>query len=138
MVDTPLVKKLGIKPGHRVLILYPPQGFVEMLNPLPEGAMMSTQAEGPLYDVVVAFTTDKAEVDSRAPLAIESLKPGGILWFAHPKKSGKIKTDISRDVGWDVVKAEGLDTVATVAIDETWSGVRFRPSQDVKARQKKA
>jgi hypothetical protein len=138
MTDTPLYKKIGIKPGHRVLILYPPQGFVEMLGTLPEGAMMSTQAEGQQYDVVVAFTTDKAEVDSRAPQAIESLKPGGVLWFAHPKKSGKIKTDISRDVGWDVVRAEGLETVATISIDDTWSGVRFRPSEAVKSRQKKA
>lgn len=43
-----------------------------------------------------------------------------------------MKTDISRDAGWDAVHAAGWEGVAMVAIDDTWSAMRFRPSADVK------
>ena len=104
-----------------------------MLGELPEGVDLKTSADGQ-FDVVQAFVHSKADVDTLGPVAIAALKPGGHLWFAHPKKSSKIKTDVSRDVGWDVVRAAGLEGIASIAIDATWSGVRFRPSADVKRK----
>ncbi|GAB4459307.1 MAG: hypothetical protein OHK0037_04430 [Elainellaceae cyanobacterium] len=42
-----------------------------------------------------------------------------------------MKTDLTRDIGWDVVTKAGLKGVAQVAIDETWSALRFRPVDEV-------
>ncbi len=133
MADSPLTKRLGIKAGQRVLILNAPEGYRELLGELPEGVDLSTSADG-LFDVVQAFVHDKADIDASAPVALAALKPGGVLWFAHPKKSAKLKTDISRDVGWDVLHQAGMEGIATISIDATWSGIRFRPSADVKRR----
>ena len=41
---TPLPRKLGIKPGHRVLLLGAPDGFA--LGELPEGVKVGTRASG--------------------------------------------------------------------------------------------
>jgi hypothetical protein len=38
-----------------------------------------------------------------------------------------IQSDLTRDVGWGALYDAGWRGVASVAINETWSGVRFRP-----------
>ena len=48
--------------------------------------------------------------------------------------SGPIYADLTRDEGWDALTSAGLRGVATVSIDDTWSGLRFRPVEDVRAR----
>ncbi len=38
----------------------------------------------------------------------------------------KAGTELNRDILWQRVKPLGLEGVALVAIDETWSAMRFR------------
>ena len=59
-----------------------------------------------------------------------------MVWFAYPKgTSKKYKCDFNRDRGWDALKAAGFETVRAVAIDEDWTGLRFRRAEYIKARQ---
>lgn len=135
MADSPLTKRLGIKPKQRVLVLEAPEGYWEQLGELPDDVDLKTSADGQ-FDVVQAFVQSKADVERLGPTALEALKPGGVLWFTYPKKSSKIKTDVTRDTGWDVVWNAGMEGVASIAVDETWSAVRFRPSADVKRQDR--
>ena len=130
MANPPLLKKLGVKPGHRLLVLNAPDGYLDQLTPLPEKAELATKGKGP-FDVVQLFVKNKAQVDRDAAKAMQAVKPRGLLWIAYPKKSSKIETDISRDVGWETMKKADWEGVAIVAIDETWSALRFRPAADV-------
>ena len=61
------------------------------------------------------------------------MQPGQrvLLWLSYPKRSSKVETDLSRDVGWEVVADAGLRPVTQVSIDETWSALRFRPVERV-------
>lgn len=68
------------------------------------------------------------------PKAVEAVKPEGVLWISYPKGSSKIKTDISRDKGWDSVKAMGFVGVSMISVDDTWSAMRFRPVELTKRR----
>jgi hypothetical protein len=133
MADTPLTRRLGIKPGARVAVVNAPEGYVELLTPLPDGVTVSQSLDG-AFDVVQVFVYDKADVDRRAAGALAALKPKGIVWFTYPKKTGRIKTDIHRDVGWDAVNRAGYVGIAQISVDETWSATRFRPESDVKRR----
>jgi hypothetical protein len=133
MAGSSLVKKLGIKPGQKPLILNAPEGY--MLGALPQGVEVKTNAQG-VFDFVQAFVRSKADVEGQAHTAIQALKPGGLLWLAYPKKSSKIKTDISRDAGWEPVRRAGMEGVSLIAIDDTWSAMRFRRADDVKSRKK--
>ena len=130
MANSPLLKKLGVKPGYRLLVLNAPDGYLDQLTPLPEKAELATKGKGP-FDDVQLFVKNKAQVDHDAAKAMQAVKARGLLWIAYPKKSSKIETDISRDVGWETMKKADWEGVAIVAIDETWSALRFRPAADV-------
>lgn len=131
MAESSLIKKLGIKPGQKMLIMNMPEGYMQTLGNLPKGAEIQTKAEG-VFDFVQVFMHNKADIDNYATTAIQVLRPGGLLWFSYPKKSSKVKTDITRDIGWESVKSVGWRPVTQIAIDETWSALRFRPENEVR------
>ncbi len=125
-----LQKKLRVQPGLRMLILNAPEGYMETLGPLPEGAHVETEPTG-TFEWGQAFVRDVAELRLLAPQARDAVNYDGLLWISYPKKSSKIGTDISRDVAWEVMKEFGLRPVFQVSIDETWSALRFRPTEQV-------
>ena len=56
---TPLPKKLGIRPGDRVLLDAAPVGFdTDTLGALPDGVVLHRRAGRAPYDVVVVFRDD--------------------------------------------------------------------------------
>ncbi len=132
MIETLLTKKLGIKPQQKLLILNAPEGYLQKLDPLPEGAELQTEGEGE-FDFVQLFAYSKTEVDAQGLQAWQALKAGGSLWYSYPKKTGKIKTDLHRDYGWEALTEAGLETVTLIAIDDTWSSLRFRPRSEIKS-----
>lgn len=130
----PLIKKLRILAGQRLIILNPPDGYLQALGELPEGVELSEEASGE-FDFVHFFAKDSKEVEEFAPRAVTVAKEDAIFWVSYPKRSSKIETDITRDFGWDYLNANGLRPVSQVSIDATWSALRFRPFQKVKSRR---
>ncbi len=126
MPDTPLAKKLQLKPDQRIAVLNPPPGYLDALLPLPEGCAFADGPAGTL-DCVQLFVKDTAELAALWPAAARLGKPDCLLWIAYPKQSSGVKSDINRDAGWGPVTAAGLQPVRQIAIDDTWSALRFRP-----------
>ncbi len=136
MAGTPLVKKLGIKPGQTMVLLHPPNGYLETLGPLPEGVSVDgEQADG--YDVVHLFVRDLEELRRELPGALAAGKPGVLFWISYPKQTGGMQTNINRDTLWATMRGTGWRPVTQVAVDNVWSALRFRPEEDV-ARSKRA
>ena len=130
MGKTTLTEKLRMQPGQRVLIVNAPPGYVEGLDPFPEGIDLEEVPEGK-YDFVHLFVANGAELERLGLAALDSVTYDGLLWLSYPKRSSRVKTDLSRDVGWEVVADAGLRPVTQVSIDETWSALRFRPIEKV-------
>jgi hypothetical protein len=130
MADNPLARKLLIKPGTRLLVLNGPPDWLERLGPLPEGVEV-TEGPGSPADVVHLFVSHSAEVDRHAGAAMAATRPGGVLWVSYPKRSAKVATDLTRDVGWETFSGAGWRPVTQVAVDEVWSALRFRPVAEV-------
>jgi hypothetical protein len=130
MVGTQLLKKLRMQPGHRVLILNAPPGYLDTLGELPEGVELAERAEG-TFDFVQAFAKDLTELEVLAPVAVEAVKHDGLLWISYPKKSSKVDSDLDRDLVWEVVGKTGLRPVSQVSVDDVWSAMRFRPPEKV-------
>lgn len=126
-----LVKKLLLKPKMQIGILNPPEGFAEALGELPEGAVQVAGAGPGALDAVLLFVKSLAEMQAEAEAAGKLVKYDGLFWVAYPKKTSKIKTDINRDNGWEYMKRLGFAGVAMVAMDETWSAMRYRPEERV-------
>jgi hypothetical protein len=118
---TPLPRKLGIKPGHRVLVLGAPEGFG---LDLPDGVKVSTRASG-MADVIVAFHRRRADLAKRMPALREHMQPAAGLWIAWPKRASKVETDLTEDVVRELALANTLVDNKVCAIDETWSGLRL-------------
>ena len=132
MADTPLIKKLGIKPKNRVVILNAPEGYREQLGTLPADAeLVTTVTPTGSFDVVQLFARNKAELDRDGMMAIQAIRPGGILWISYPKQSSKVTTDLNRDVLWKVFPDKEWRPVTQISIDEVWSALRFRPQSEV-------
>ncbi len=128
-----LAKKLRILPGLRVLTLGAPASFAEQVAPLPEGTTLSSRAAGK-FGVVLFFVTDSASLQKGLSKAIDALESDAVFWICYPKKSSGIKTDLTRDEGWKPVFDAGFGPVTQVAIDETWSGLRFKVESTVERK----
>lgn len=130
-MDEALVKKLQLKPGMRVMVLNAPEGYLDRLMPLPGDAALVDA--GPA-DWVQVFVQNKAEADALAPVGIEAVRREGVLWLCYPKGGAKSGTDINRDRGWEAVYASGWGPVASAAIDDRWTALRWRPEADVQRK----
>jgi hypothetical protein len=121
---TPLVKKLGIKEGHRVAFPQAPDGFTDLLDELPDGVTVKSRASGPL-DVIVFFTKSRLELERRLTALRQAMDPAAGLWIAWPKRSSGVETDMTEDVARELGLANRLVDNKVCAIDETWSGLRL-------------
>jgi hypothetical protein len=119
---TPLAKKLGIKPGNRVLVLGAPAGFA--IPELPDGVKVGTRAAGKA-DVIVSFHVERRDYERRLPKLRECMEPAAGLWIAWPKKASKVPTDLDENAIRDFALANVLVDNKVAAIDETWSGLRL-------------
>jgi hypothetical protein len=118
---TPLVQKLGIKPGALVVLLGAPPGF--SLD-LPHGATNRDRL-GAHADVVVFFTVERAQLESRIDALGKAVAPSGAVWVAWPKRAAKTATDMTEDVVREVALPLGMVDTKVCAIDATWSGLRL-------------
>jgi hypothetical protein len=121
---TPLIQKIGIKPGHRVILRNHPASFVKDLGKLPEGAVSADRLSAQA-NVIVYFTERLAELEKDFPRLAAALVPDGMLWIGWPKKASGRPTDLTEDIVRRVGLACGLVDVKVCAIDETWSGLKF-------------
>ncbi len=115
---TPLPRKLGIKPGDRVLVLGAPEGFAL------EDVEVATAARGKA-DVILSFHDRRAGLARRMPRLRGLMEPAAGLWIAWPKRASKLPTDLTEDVVRELALANTLVDNKVCAIDETWSGLRL-------------
>lgn len=120
---TPLHRKLGVKPDSRVLLTAAPVGFA--LDAVPSGAVVHTRAAGSSYDVILAFCPDRRRLQQRFTALAPRLTTAGALWIAWPKKASGVSTDVDENVVRDVGLGAGLVDVKVIAVDDTWSGLKF-------------
>lgn len=134
---TPLVTKLGIKPGMRVALLGAPGGFETELAPLPSGVRLITRlsprsATGSA--VTIVFIQRRAELTRRLPALGRAAQPAGSIWVAWPKKTAAARLgldcdvldcDVTDNVIRDVALPLGLVDVKVCALNDVWSGLKL-------------
>lgn len=119
-----LIDKLGWKPNMGTEIWRLPKALeIELAKLLDAGS------DAPTFRI--AFARNAAELEEAAAQVAANYTAGGHLWLCYPKKSGRIKSDITRDVGWEPIHTLGLLGVRQVALDEDWSALRFRFKDEI-------
>ncbi|MBV8712833.1 MAG: DUF3052 domain-containing protein [Solirubrobacterales bacterium] len=122
---TPLVRKLGVRPGARLGLIGAPDGFDATLGELPPGVRVRRRLAGGAFDVIVAFHARRAALERRLPALAGALDPAGGLWIAWPKRASGVPSDVTEDVVRTLGLAAGLVDNKVCAVDAVWSGLRL-------------
>jgi len=123
---TPLVKKLGFKPGMRVTYIGAPDHYEDLLGHLPSDIDVRARLTGK-FDLIHFFTTRLSRLRTELPRLFRSLEPTGILWISWPKGTSKIDTDLNGNIVRSTILKgyEQLVDVKVCAVDDDWSGLKF-------------
>ena len=118
---TPQARKLGLKPGQRIALDDPPDGW--RLRE-PPGGLLAPAADG-AADLIVAFFRTETELADRLPALARRVFPAGALWAAWPRRAAGHDSDITDNVVRRHALGLGLVDVKVAAIDDDWSGLRL-------------
>lgn len=121
-----IFKKLRLNTADTLLIMNAPTDFLVLL----EGTSFDNQPQaGKVYDFVQVFATRQAELEQLCSSVKNAGKYDCLFWACYPKGTGKIKSDIKRETVWLALELAGVQAVSQIAIDETWSALRGRPTE---------
>ena len=121
-------KKLRLAPGHSVVVLKRAGGLPQVAAARPR-KHDNRAAVGP-----VLFVKDADKLRRLGSAAVHAATPNGLLWITYPK-GGKTEgmTDlpatplwVRRDVLGEMTGETGYKAVAFVAVDDTWTALRFK------------
>ena len=130
MPESPLAKKMKLKPDLRAAVINAPENYLKELN----NADISSKLSGK-FDWIQIFAKTKKELDALAPKAFKALKPESLLWISFPKGTSKIQTDLTRDKGWKSVQALDLKWITLISVNENWSAFAMRPYKEGEKKQ---
>lgn len=124
---TPLARKLGIVDARDVALVDAPNGFENLLAPLPRGTSLRRHLRGK-PDLTVWFVTTRKQLERRIDTLSRHAVRGG-LWIAWPKKGSQRASDLTQSAVRKVGETAGLVDFKVAAFDETWTGLRFTRRQ---------
>jgi hypothetical protein len=119
---TPLIKKLGIKPGIKLLLLGAPEQYfdwLEMVIPL----FKKNERPDLVHLFAKSYKSFENEMKKLEPVYNEN--PQLTIWVSWYKKSAKITTDITEDDIRNYALKNGLVDVKVCAVSEEWSGLKL-------------
>lgn len=129
-----LAKKLLIKPNSRWLIKNAPNGYPDSLSPLPDNTNLIFGTDGE-FNGIQLFVKNSSELVSELKIISPLLKADTVFWIIYPKKNSGIQTDLEMMSSWDTPAQYGLRPVASAAVNEVWTALRFRPVEAVKVSE---
>lgn len=121
---TPLLRKLGIKPGMRILLMNEPPDYFDLLE-ADISEQLCTKNETPdlVHLFVVKNKVFEAEVKKLQSLCKKN--PAVAIWVSWYKKSAKIPTDITEDTIRNLALKNNLVDVKVCAVSDIWSGLKL-------------
>ena len=121
---TPLIKKLGIKPEMKVLIINKPDDYYKLLEADITDQLIKKN-DSP--DFVHLFVKDVKEFETEMKKLKPVFKqnPNITIWVSWYKKAAKIPTDISEDTIRNYALKNDLVDVKVCAVSDIWSGLKL-------------
>ncbi|MCA0454962.1 MAG: hypothetical protein LCI00_13400 [Chloroflexi bacterium] len=120
--QSPLVKKLAIKPNTSIHVLNPIAGFREMLGELPTGTVYDAHFDD-TYDWLAVFAKTEGELDGLIEAIKQHLKPTGTLWVAIPRAKNP---KFNRSTLIASRERYGFEIVSNAVINNDWTAYRYK------------
>lgn len=121
---TPLAKKLGIKEGMKITAVGPPDNYLELLAPLPNGVAISGRLQQET-DILHLFTNSLGDLVQNLADARRMIKQNGMIWVSWYKKAAKLPTELTEDSVREAALQLDLVDVKVCAVDDKWSGLKL-------------
>lgn len=126
-------QKLNLKEQSEIFVFNAPKSFEKEISSLKSVTVKRAWKDIRKIQFALVFAALQKEVDAASERIARLAEGDAIIWFAYPKGTSKRYTcEFNRDSGWNRMNAAGFVTVRAVAIDEDWSGLRFRRKEYVK------
>jgi len=126
MATPEVLKKLYYKAEGITLIINCPESLQSLFHKAYDSSVLKKE-----YDFLLLFARDQEELKTLLPAGLPMGKDA-FVWLAYPKKSSKIKSDLSRDLLGEMLESQSYRPVAMVSIDSDWSAMRFRQRDSIK------
>ncbi len=120
---TPLVKKLGYKPGFKCHLEHAPAEYAQWIGDLPEGCHYPARKKD--LDLVHYFTESESALIRRMPELRKMILSSGMIWISWPKKSSGVVTDMTEDVVRGIGLSNDLVDIKVCAVSSIWSALKF-------------
>lgn len=121
---TPLLKKLGIKPENKIVLVHEPGDYFDLLE-ADIGEQLCKKNETP--DLVYLFVKNNKEFEAEMKKlkVVYRKNPNISIWISWYKKSSKIPTDVTEDVIRNYALKNGLVDIKVCAVSDIWSGLKL-------------
>jgi len=121
---TPLIKKLGMQPDRKILLLGEPANYFDLLE---EDISSWIVQKGQPVGLIHLFVRSKIELDKHARTLLDHAKsnPELVIWISWFKKSAGIATDVTEDTIRSWALKNGLVDIKVCAVSEKWSGLKL-------------
>jgi hypothetical protein len=129
--ETPLAKKLGIKPPMTLVAIGAPPAYRFWLGDLPAGVRIVSKA-GKTIQAVHLFVTRRAKLAKELAKYRQQLEQNGFVWVSWPKKAAKVDTDITEDTIREVALPLGFVDIKVCAVSDVWSGLKIVIRKDAR------
>jgi len=122
--NTPLLKKLGIKEGMKILLINPPGNYDDLLEANLSGRQI---LEGEVPDFIHLFAGSQKDFEREMKkIALYYKKNREIaIWVSWHKKSSGIKTDLTENGIRNYALKNELVDIKVCAVSELWSGLKL-------------
>ena len=121
---TPLIKKLGLKPGMTVQVIDAPRPYERFVDALPADLRFVSRA-GAGTQLVHLFVRDAARLQKLLVSLRERLPSAAVVWVSWPKKSSGVASDVDENAVRRIALPLGFVDIKVCAIDATWSGLKL-------------
>ena len=122
------VKKLRINAELPLLVLNLPRDCDTLLG---DQDFRTTVPRTGKISQLIFFAKDSATLASKFVPLVPSLSDDPLVWIIYPKKSGRVKSDLSMTTGWKPAFDTGLTGVSSASVNDDWSALRLRPEAKV-------
>lgn len=121
---TPLARKLGMKPGFRVLVVDAPPEYQDLLAPIPAEVTFRKKAAADT-DLAHVFALRKQGLFEQLQALRRELGPEIPVWVSWPKKASRVPTDITEDIIREIALPMGYVDIKVCAVSQVWSGLKL-------------
>jgi hypothetical protein len=121
---TPLLKKLGIKPEMKILLINKPDNYFKLLErDINKQSIKKSEVPDLIHLFVKTVKEFDVEMKKLKPFCKQN--PNITIWVSWYKKAAKMPTDIKEDTIRNYALMNDLVDVKVCSVSEIWSGLKL-------------